>query len=55
MKKLTVYVRRIALASPLAAIAGASFLPLRAWAQQGLVLLALLWLYMMLFTEAFGK
>ena len=38
-----------------AAIIGASFLPLRIWAQQGLVLFALLWFYVMLFTEVLGK
>ncbi len=55
MKKFTIYIRRIILATPLAVIAGASFMPLKAWAQQALVLFTLVWLYVILFTEVLGK
>jgi hypothetical protein len=55
MKKLKLYIKRIILAAPLAAIAGASFLPLRTWVQQSLVLFTLIWLYVILFTEVLGK
>jgi hypothetical protein len=55
MKKLKFYLKRIILAAPLAAIAGASFMPLKTWAQQSLVLFALIWLYVILFTEVLGK
>jgi hypothetical protein len=55
MKKFNIYIRRILLAAPLAAIAGASFMPLRIWAQQALVLFTLIWLYVILFTEVLGK
>jgi hypothetical protein len=55
MKKLKFYFKRVILAAPLAAIAGASFLPMKTWAQQSLVLFALLWFYLMLFTEVLGK
>jgi hypothetical protein len=55
MKTLKLYIKRIILAAPLAAIAGASFLPMRIWAQQALVLFALIWFYVMLFTEVLGQ
>ncbi len=55
MKKFTLYIRRIILAAPLAVIAGASFMPLKTWAQQALVLFTLIWLYIVLFTEVLGK
>jgi hypothetical protein len=40
---------------PIAAIIGASFLPLRIAAQQGLVMFALLWFYLFMIFEVFGK
>jgi hypothetical protein len=55
MKKFKLYIKRIILVAPLAAIAAASFMPLRVWAQQSLVLFALIWFYVMLFTEVLGK
>ena len=55
MKRIKFYITRIILAAPLAAIAGASFMPLKAWAQQALVLFTLIWLYVILFTEVLGK
>jgi hypothetical protein len=55
MKRIMLYIKRIILAAPLAAIAAASFMPLRAWAQQSLVLFTLIWLYVILFTEVLGK
>ena len=55
MKTLKFYVKRILLAAPLVMIAGTSFLPLKAVAQQALVLLTLIWYFLMLFTEVLGK
>lgn len=55
MEKIKLYIKRIILAAPLAAIAAASFMPMKIWAQQALVLFALLWFYVMLFTEVLGK
>jgi hypothetical protein len=55
MKRIKFYIKRIILAAPLAAIAGASLLSLRTWAHQALVLLALIWFYVILFTEVLGK
>ena len=55
MEKLKFYVKRILLAAPLVIIAGTSFMPLRIWAQQALVLFTLLWFYVLLFTEVLGK
>jgi hypothetical protein len=55
MKRVKFYIKRIILAVPLAAIAGASFMPLRVWAQQALVLFTLIWLYVILFSEVLGK
>ena len=55
MKRLKLYLKRIVLAAPLVAIAGASFMSLNTWVQQSLVLFALLWFYVILFTEILGK
>jgi hypothetical protein len=55
MEKLKFYIKRILLAVPLAVIAGTSFMPLRIWMQQALVLFTLIWFYVMLFTEVLGK
>ena len=55
MEKLKLYTKRIILAAPLVVIVGASFMPLRTWAQQALVLLTLIWFFVMMFTEVLGK
>jgi hypothetical protein len=55
MEKFKLYIRRIILAIPLAVIAGTSLMPLRAAAQQALVLFTLVWFYVILFTEVMGK
>jgi hypothetical protein len=55
MKRFKLYLKRIILAAPLAAITGASFMPMKTWAQQALVLFALIWFYVMLFTEVLGQ
>jgi hypothetical protein len=55
MEKLKLYIKRIVLAVPLVVIAGASFMPLRAWAQQALVLFTLVWFFVMLFSGALGQ
>jgi hypothetical protein len=55
MEKLKFYAKRILLAVPLAVIAGTSFMPLRIWVQQSLILFTLIWFYLLLFTEVLGK
>jgi hypothetical protein len=55
MKNFGFHLKRVLLGVPLAVVAGASFMPLRAWAQQALVLLTLVWYFAMLFTEVLGK
>ena len=55
MKKEKVYFKRLFVALPLALIVGVSFLPLQRWANQALVLFTLMWFFLFLFTEVFGR
>lgn len=54
MKKLNITIKRVMLVAPLVLIAGASLMPLKAGAQQALVLLTLIWYFAILFTGAAG-
>jgi len=48
-------IKRIVAGIPVLAIVGASFFPMRIWAQQALVLFMLLWFYVFMIFDVFGK
>lgn len=55
MPELAQLIRRIILAIPIATIIGASFFPLQTWAQQALVLFALIWFNTFILFDVLGK
>ncbi len=55
MTKIKILIKRILVGLPVAAILGASFLPLRSVGQQFLVLITLLWFITFLLFDAFVR
>jgi hypothetical protein len=55
MQHIKLFIKRVLLMIPIAAIGGMSFMPLPTWGRQTLVLFALLWFGMIVLFEAIGK
>jgi hypothetical protein len=53
--KLKLYLKRIILGVPIAAIIGASFFPLPTWCRQALVFFVLLWFNVFILFEVLGQ
>ena len=55
MERLKPFIKQMITSMPIIAIVGASFFPLRVGAQQALVLFSLLWFYVFMIFNVFGK